>query len=105
MYILDIPEESPSVSHIEPSRVSERNTPLNSETVDLSDSEILQSIKTQSSEPPRVSSSTPIVRFSSCLSDLDSKLAALQNIADHLEKDFSNSGMVENVLYLYYLYF
>ncbi|XP_026029615.1 ciliogenesis and planar polarity effector 1 isoform X4 [Astatotilapia calliptera] len=63
----DIPEESPSVSHIEPSRVSERNTPLN-------------------------------IRFSSCLSELDSKLAALQNIADHLEKDFSNSGMLVNTI-------
>uniref|UniRef100_A0A3B5A294 Ciliogenesis and planar polarity effector 1 n=1 Tax=Stegastes partitus TaxID=144197 RepID=A0A3B5A294_9TELE len=94
LYSLDIPEESPSLSHIEPSRVSERIAPQDTGIVDPSDSQICQAIKKQSVAPRGASSSTPTVWFSSRLSELDAQLAALQNIADHLENDFSNSRMV-----------
>ncbi|XP_051794635.1 ciliogenesis and planar polarity effector 1 isoform X2 [Acanthochromis polyacanthus] len=92
----DIPEEFPSLSHIEPSRVSERIAPQDSVMIDPSDSEVCQAIKTQSLAPRGASSSPPTVWFSSRLTELDTQLAALQNIADHLEKDFSNSRMLVN---------
>ncbi|KAK5852080.1 hypothetical protein PBY51_023582 [Eleginops maclovinus] len=88
-----IPEESPSLGHIEPSRDPERFSPQG--LVDRSDSEICRAIRTQSissSSPP------PAVQFSSRLSELDAQLAALQNIADCLEKDFSNSRMLVNTI-------
>lgn len=70
----------------------ERITPQ--DLVDPSDSGICQAIKTQSGRPHSTSSTPPTVWFSSHLSELDAQLAALQNIADCLEMDFSNSRMV-----------
>ncbi|XP_069569860.1 ciliogenesis and planar polarity effector 1 isoform X2 [Brachyistius frenatus] len=92
----DIPEESPSFSHVEASTVSERIPPPDRDVVDPSASEICGAIKTQSVSAHRASSSPSIVWFSSRLSELDVQLAALQNIADHLEMDFSNSRMLVN---------
>ncbi|XP_030599039.1 ciliogenesis and planar polarity effector 1 isoform X3 [Archocentrus centrarchus] len=94
----DIPEEPPLLRHIDPSGVSEKNTPQNSITADPSDSEVLLAIKTQSIKPHRASSSPPTVWFSSRLSELDAQLTALQNIADSLEKDFSHSRMLVNTI-------
>lgn len=102
--ILDIQNETPLFSDAE-HRVSERNTPCHSVAVDHSDSEICRAIKTQSVVPQRDSSSPPTAWFSSRLSDLDVQLAALQKIADHLEKDFSNSRMVHKALLNSFSYF
>ncbi|XP_031711728.1 ciliogenesis and planar polarity effector 1 isoform X1 [Anarrhichthys ocellatus] len=92
----DIPEESPSLSHIEgvwdPERIVQQ------EMVELSDSKICQAIKTQSVGPHGASSTPPTVWFSSRLSELDTQLAALQNIADNLEIDFCNSRMLVNTI-------
>ncbi|XP_034751796.1 ciliogenesis and planar polarity effector 1 isoform X2 [Etheostoma cragini] len=94
----DIPEESPSLSHIELTRDPERIPPQDMDGYP-SNSEICQAIKTQSVGPHRASSSTsPTVWFSSRLSELDTQLAALQNIADYLEMDFSNSRMLVNTI-------
>ncbi|XP_078126837.1 ciliogenesis and planar polarity effector 1 isoform X7 [Sander vitreus] len=94
----DIPEESPSLSHIELTRDPERITPQDMDRYP-SHSEICQAIKTQSVGPHSASSSTPpTVWFSSRLSELDAQLAALQNIADYLEMDFSNSRMLVNTI-------
>lgn len=90
----DVPEESPSLSHIEPNMDPKRITPQ--DLVDPSDSEICRAIKTQSVGPHSASTTPPTVWFSSRLSELDTQLAALQNIADCLEKDFSNSRLVHN---------
>ncbi|KAM9338429.1 ciliogenesis and planar polarity effector 1 [Symphorus nematophorus] len=92
----DIPEESPSLSHIEPSMDPERTSPQ--DLVDPSDSEICRATKSQSAAPPSASSTPPTVWFSSRLSELDAQLAALQNIADYLEMDFSNSRMLVNTI-------
>ncbi|XP_045922847.1 ciliogenesis and planar polarity effector 1 isoform X1 [Micropterus dolomieu] len=92
----DIPEESPSLSLIEPNREPERIT--SPDMVDPSDSEIGRVVKTQSVGPHIASSTPPTVWFSSRLSELDAQLAALQNIADYLEKDFSNSRMLVNTI-------
>ncbi|XP_073334518.1 ciliogenesis and planar polarity effector 1 [Pagrus major] len=94
----DIPEESPSLSHMEPNKGAETSTPQDMEYP--SDSEICQAIKNQSVGPQIASSSStpPLVSFSSRLSELDAQLAALQNIADYLEKDFSNSRMLLNTI-------
>ncbi|XP_040914910.1 ciliogenesis and planar polarity effector 1 [Toxotes jaculatrix] len=92
----DIPEDSPLRSYMEPSTDPERITPQ--DMADPSDSEICQAIRTQSVGPHRASSSPPAVWFSSRLSELDAQLAALQNIADHLEMDFSNSRMLVNTI-------
>nr|XP_046231509.1 ciliogenesis and planar polarity effector 1 isoform X2 [Scatophagus argus] len=92
----DIPEESLSLSHTEPSMNPERI--ILQELPDPSDSEICQAIKTQSVGPHSVSSPPPTVWFSSRLSELDAQLAALQNIADCLEMDFSNSRMLVNTI-------
>ncbi|XP_044029035.1 ciliogenesis and planar polarity effector 1 isoform X2 [Siniperca chuatsi] len=92
----DIPEESPSLSLIEPNRDPERITPQ--DMVDPSDSEICRAIKTQSVGLHSASSTPPTVWFSSRLSELDAQLAALQNIADYLEIDFSNSRMLVNTI-------
>ncbi|XP_017266224.1 ciliogenesis and planar polarity effector 1 isoform X3 [Kryptolebias marmoratus] len=88
----DVPAASPSFSHN--SRVSERLTLQNNVMVDLSDSEICRTIKAQS--VVRTHSSPPTVQFSSRLSELDAQLAALQNIADNLEMDFSSSRLLVN---------
>ncbi|XP_041666961.1 ciliogenesis and planar polarity effector 1 isoform X2 [Cheilinus undulatus] len=92
----DIPEELPSCSYAEPVRVQDAVIPQ--EVADTSDSEICQAIKSQSVKPHSVSSAPPTVWFSSRLSELDSQLAALQNIADYLERDFSNSRMLVNTI-------
>ncbi|XP_034403492.1 ciliogenesis and planar polarity effector 1 [Cyclopterus lumpus] len=91
----DIPEESPSFSHIEHNRDPGRI--LQQEMGELSDSEICRAIKTQSVAPHRAST-PPTVWFSSRLSELDAQLAALQNIADYLEMDFSNTRMLVNTI-------
>ncbi|XP_028274109.1 ciliogenesis and planar polarity effector 1 isoform X3 [Parambassis ranga] len=93
----DIQNENPLCSDTEHG-VSERNTPCHSVAVDQSDYEICRAIKNQSVVPQRDSSSLPTVWFSSRLSDLDVQLAALQKIADDLEKDFSNSRMLVNTI-------
>ncbi|XP_051268723.1 ciliogenesis and planar polarity effector 1 isoform X1 [Dicentrarchus labrax] len=92
----DIPEESLSHSHIGTDMDPERITPQ--DLVDLSDSEICRAIKSQSVGPHSASSTPPTVWFSSRLSELDAQLAALQNIADYLEMDFSNSRMLVNTI-------
>lgn len=46
--------------------------------------------------PPRTSSKPPTAWFSSHLTEMDAQLAAVQKIADSLEKDFSNTKMVQN---------
>lgn len=105
LHTLDIPEESPSLSHIEPNMGAKRSTPQ--DMAYPMDSEICQAIKNQSVGPQSASSSftPPSVSFSSRLSELDTQLAALQNIADYLEKDFSNSRMVNKpCLFLYFLF-
>ncbi|XP_056260195.1 ciliogenesis and planar polarity effector 1 isoform X1 [Seriola aureovittata] len=92
----EIPEDTPLLRYIEPSTYPERITPQ--DMADPSDSEICQAIRTQSVGPHRASSSPPAVWFSSRLSEMDAQLAALQNIADHLEMDFSNSRMLVNTI-------
>lgn len=94
LYAVGVPEESPSVSHVEVDRDPEGVPPQAAE--DGCDSEICQAIKTQAVGPHGASSTPPTVWFSSRLSELDSQLAALQNIADCLEMDFSKSRMVHN---------
>lgn len=97
-HALDIPVESPSFSHTEPSRVSERIILLNNVMLDSSDSEII-TIKAQ--RPDKKPSSPPTVQFA-CLSQLDAQLAALQNIADNLEMEFSNSRMVHRHVLIFF---
>ncbi|KAM7392880.1 hypothetical protein PAMA_007814 [Pampus argenteus] len=92
----DILEESPSLSYIEPNWDPERVAPQDS--VDLSDSEICQAIKIPSARYDDSSYKPPTVWFSSRLSELDAQLAALQNIADYLEMDFTNSRMLVNTI-------
>nr|XP_020474269.1 protein JBTS17 isoform X2 [Monopterus albus] len=92
----DIPRESPSLSHIDPSRDPEGVTPQ--DMADPFDSEDNQAIKIESGGPHRASSTPPTVWFSSRLSELDAQLAALQNIADHLDMDFYNSRMLVNTI-------
>ncbi|XP_041826553.1 ciliogenesis and planar polarity effector 1 isoform X3 [Melanotaenia boesemani] len=94
----DIPEAPLLFSYQMPSGVSERNTPPKNVMVDPSDSEICRAIKTQSVLPERASFSPPSDSFSTRLSELDAQLTALQKIADHLEMDFSNSGMPVNTV-------
>ncbi|XP_059214508.1 ciliogenesis and planar polarity effector 1 [Centropristis striata] len=93
----DIPEESPSLSHIEPNIEGPERITLQ-HVVDPPDSQICQAIKNQEGRPHSTSSATPTVWFSSRLSELDAQLAALQNIADYLEMDFSNSRMLVNTI-------
>lgn len=92
LYFLDILEETPSLGYIEPKWDPERVAPPN--IVDPFDSEICQSVKIPSTEFNSAPYTPPTVWFSSRLSELDVQLAVLQNIADHLEKDFTNSRMV-----------
>lgn len=99
---LDVPEESPYLSHIEPNMDPKRIT--QQDLVDPSDSEIFQAIKAASVGPHSTSTTPPTVWFSSRLSELDTQLAALQNIADYMEKDFSNSRMVHNHVDFVFIY-
>lgn len=92
LYTLDIRQESLVLSHTEPSRDVERVTLEDPEAP--SDYEICRAVKTAIDHPQEVSSKRPTVLFSSRLSEMDAQLAALQNIADSLETDFSNSRMV-----------
>ena len=93
MCTLDVPEESPSVTHGEPNMEAER--------IAAFDSEICRAIKSKVTEPHAASFISPAVQFSSRLSELNTQLAALENIADCLERDFSNSKLVnKNILLL-----
>ncbi|XP_037341338.2 ciliogenesis and planar polarity effector 1 [Pungitius pungitius] len=92
----DVPEESPCLSDVEPNEYPQGI--IQQEMVERYDSNIFQAIKTQSDGPQRASSRPPTVWFSSRLSELDAQLAALQNIADNLEMDFSNSRMLVNTI-------
>ncbi|KAM4532203.1 ciliogenesis and planar polarity effector 1 [Fundulus diaphanus] len=94
----DFPEASPSFSHSEPSSVAERIGLQEDASVDSSGSEVCRAIKAQTRGPSRAPTSPSAVWFSSRLSELDSQLAALQSIADHLETDFSNSRMLVNTI-------
>lgn len=103
MFTLDIPEELQSPSHIEPSMDPEGTT--SQDLVDPSAPEICRAIKTQSAGPRGHSAKYPTVWFNSHLSELDTQLAALQNIADYLEMDFSNSRMVhKHVVFVFFLF-
>ncbi len=83
---------------MDPERVTRQDS------TDPSGSEIFRAIKTQSVGPRSPSSTLPAVWFHSRLSELDAQLAALQNIADYLEMDFSNSRMVDKpVAFLFIL--
>lgn len=101
LYTLDIDEESPSFGHGEPNRNPDRITLLKAE--DPANSEICQAINTQVVRPDSASSTLPPDWFSCHLSELDAQLASLQNIADCLEMDFSNSRMVaiSNLFYFF----
>ncbi|GAA6217096.1 uncharacterized protein C5orf42 homolog [Lates japonicus] len=91
------PEDSLPLSHIEPN--TDQETVTSQDVADPTlDSTICRAIKTQSVGPHTASSSPPTVWFSSRLSELDAQLAALQNIADYLEMDFSNSRMLVNTI-------
>ncbi|XP_042251450.1 ciliogenesis and planar polarity effector 1 isoform X3 [Thunnus maccoyii] len=92
----DTLEGPPSHSYIEPNWDPERVAPQ--EIVDPSDSEICQAIKIPSAGFNNASYTPPTVWFSSRLTELDAQLAALQNIADHLEMDFTNSRMLVNTI-------
>lgn len=98
MYTLDILDESPSLSHMDPTRDAEGVGP-EERIKDPQDSQMCGAMETQIVGPPGASSVPPTIWFSSHLSQMDAQLAALQNIADSL-KDFSNSRMVHknNVL-------
>ncbi|XP_038152752.1 ciliogenesis and planar polarity effector 1 isoform X1 [Cyprinodon tularosa] len=92
----EVPEAPPSFSHSGSSRPAER-IPLNGgASVDSGESKTCRAIKDQTRVSDRAPSSPPAVCFSSRLSELDSQLAALQNIADRLEMDFSHSRMLVN---------
>lgn len=87
---LGVANESLSLSHIEPNRDSERVT------TEEAKSEICRAIRNQVVPPPRTSSKPSTAWFSSHLTEMDAQLAAVQKIADSLEKDFSNTKMVQN---------
>ncbi|KAM4720370.1 ciliogenesis and planar polarity effector 1 isoform 2-T3 [Anableps anableps] len=93
-----LPEVSASFSNSEPNRVTERITLQDDALEDSSESEICLAIRTQRLVPDRAPSLPATAWFSSRLSELDSQLAALQDIADHLEMDFSNSRMLVNTI-------
>eukprot|EP00064_Thunnus_orientalis_P007705 superscaffoldBa00000871_g7727 len=92
----DTLEGPSSHSYIEPNWDPERVAPQ--DIVDPSDSEICQAIKIPSAGFNNASYTPPTVWFSSRLTELDAQLAALQNIADHLEMDFTNSRMLVNTI-------
>lgn len=81
-------------SHREPEKVS----PHYSE--DSTDSELSTPVRTPRLDEPRNHpSEIAAVWFSSHLSKLDSQLAALQNIADCLEKDLPQSRIPKKVIF------
>ncbi|XP_023193921.1 protein JBTS17 isoform X1 [Xiphophorus maculatus] len=94
----EVLEVSLSFSSSQPARVAERIILQDDALEDSSASEICRVIKAQSLVPDRAPSAPATAWFSSRLSDMDSQLAALQNIADNLEKDFSNSRMLVNTI-------
>ncbi|KAK5616788.1 hypothetical protein CRENBAI_020476 [Crenichthys baileyi] len=94
----EVPEASPSFSHSEPGGGAERIALQDDAMVDPAESEIGRATKAQTLVPDGAPSSPSSVWFYSRLSELDSQLAALQNIADHLEMDFSNSRMLVNTI-------
>ena len=48
----------------------------------------------QSAGPLGASTGPQAAHFSSCLTEMDAQLAALQSIADHMETEFVDSRMV-----------
>lgn len=82
--------ESPSPSHIETNGDTEK---VAAEEVK---SELCRAISSQMVAPSRASSNPSTAWFSSHLTEMDAQLAAVQRIADSLEKDFSNTKMVPN---------
>ncbi|XP_053708695.1 ciliogenesis and planar polarity effector 1 isoform X1 [Synchiropus splendidus] len=92
----EIQEEALPVSFSEP--VKDEVT-TGSNTVEPPESVVCRAIKTPGTISHTTSSTTPTVWFSSRLSQLDSQLAALQNIADSLEKDFDNSKLLVNSIH------
>ncbi|KAK2819157.1 hypothetical protein Q5P01_024718 [Channa striata] len=92
----DIPEKPRSISLIKADREPERVAPQ--DMGETAGSRILQTIKDQKGGPHKASSTPPTAWFSSRLSELDAQLAALQNIADYLEMDFSNSKLLVNTI-------
>lgn len=102
VYTLDINEDSPSFSHSEHNRDPDRITLL--EVENPAKSEICQAISTQVAKPDGASSTLPPDWFSCHLSELDAQLASLQNIADCLEMDFSNSRMVDKQFFGLFFY-
>ncbi|XP_067339311.1 ciliogenesis and planar polarity effector 1 isoform X3 [Channa argus] len=92
----DIPETSQPLSQIEANGEPERVTPQGMD--EIADSGIYQAIKGESGGPHKASSTVSTAWFSSRLSELDAQLAGLQNIADYLEMDFSNSKMLVNTI-------
>uniref|UniRef100_A0A087YPH0 Ciliogenesis and planar polarity effector 1 n=1 Tax=Poecilia formosa TaxID=48698 RepID=A0A087YPH0_POEFO len=94
----EVPEVSLSFSPSEPARAAERITLQDDALEDPSASEICRAIKAQSLVPDGAPSAPATAWFSSRLSEMDSQLAALQNIADNLEMDFSKSRMLVNAI-------
>ncbi|PWA26913.1 hypothetical protein CCH79_00000898 [Gambusia affinis] len=94
----EVLEVSLSFSSSEPARVAEKVTLQDDALEDSSASEICRVIKAQSLVRDRAPSASATAWFSSRLSEMDSQLAALQNIADNLEMDFSNSRMLVNTI-------
>ncbi|KAM3874280.1 ciliogenesis and planar polarity effector 1 [Diretmus argenteus] len=84
-----IPEESPLPIHIEHN--GHPVTITQQDRTGLSQASGAQ--ETQSPGPSSAFSAPPGVPFSARLSDMDAQLAALQNIADHMEMEFANSRM------------
>lgn len=85
-----VADESPSLSHIE------TNGHVEKVAAEEVKSELCRAINSQMFVPPRASSNPSTAWFSSHLTEMDAQLAAVQRIADSLEKDFSNTKMVTN---------
>lgn len=90
LHTVVVADESPSLGHIETNRDVEK---VAAEEVK---SELCRAINSQMVAPPRASSNSTTAWFSSHLTEMDAQLAAVQRIADSLEKDFSNTKMVPN---------
>ncbi|KAM9820132.1 LOW QUALITY PROTEIN: ciliogenesis and planar polarity effector 1 [Neosynchiropus ocellatus] len=91
----EIQEDALPVSCSEP--VKDEVT-AQSNTVEPPESAVCRAVKTPGTRSHTTSSTAPTVWFSSRLSQLDSQLAVLQNIADSLEKDFDNSRLLVNTI-------
>lgn len=89
-HTLAVADESPSLSYIETNGDAEK---VAAEEVK---SELCRAINSQMVARPRTSSNPSTAWFSSHLTEMDAQLAAVQRIADSLEKDFSNTKMVPN---------